>query len=364
MARLEMQHVSKSFDSVVAVSDVSFTVEQGGVTALLGPSGCGKTTLLRMIAGFVEPDTGVVLVDGTDISGLPPEKRQIGLVFQSYALFPHLTVADNIAFGLQTRRLPRTVVRERVAAALALVRLEGLGARKPAQLSGGQQQRVALARALVIEPRILLLDEPLSALDRAIRLEMQAELRRIQQEVRITTVFVTHDQEEALTLADQVVVLRNGVLQQQGPPQDLYMQPSNPFVSTFLGAANTVPGVLEVAPDGGWQVRHRDVSIPLAPRAGFDIGQRVQAVIRPEWLSVGPLTADQGHRLSGRIEMIRFAGPMSELSLRAGPMSELSLRVSDLEMRALTLTADTPWREGDTVALCVNRQDLPLYADV
>jgi ABC-type Fe3+/spermidine/putrescine transport system ATPase subunit len=164
---------------------------------------------------------------------------------------------------------------------------------------------------------------------------------------------VTHDQEEALTLADHVVVLRNGVLQQQGRPQDLYLQPANPFVATFLGAANTVAGVLEATSDGRWRGRHRDVAIPLAPRAGFAPGQRVQALIRPEWLSLRPLLADQECSLSGHIERIRFAGPMSELSLR----------VSDLEMQALTLTADTPWREGDTVALCITRQDLPIYAD-
>ena len=352
VARLEVRHVGKRFDGVTAVQDVSFTVEHGAFTALLGPSGCGKTTLLRIIAGFTRPDRGTVLVNGTDIGPLPAEKRHMGLVFQSYALFPHLTVAENIAFGLHVRHLPRHVVRTQVEQALALVRLEGLGGRKPSQLSGGQQQRVALARALVIEPDILLLDEPLSALDRAIRLDMQAELRHIQQELGVTTVFVTHDQEEALTLANQVVVLRAGVVQQHGAPHDLYMQPANLFVATFLGAANVIPGILEEGPEGGWCVRYGPVQIPVTCRSGFHAGEPVQTIIRPEWLSLRSRDDKDATGLLGRISAMRFVGPLSEVTLQVG----------DVEMRALTLTStDAPWRVNDVVSVGINRQDLPVY---
>ncbi|HZS95061.1 MAG TPA: ABC transporter ATP-binding protein [Chloroflexota bacterium] len=348
MAQLEIRNAAKRFGMVTALDGVSLTVADGEFAAILGPSGCGKTTLLRIVAGFVHPDSGQVLVDGRDMTNIAPERRNMGLVFQSYALFPHLSVAENIAYGLRARGMPRAEIRQKVDDALRLVRLEGLGGRKPAEISGGQQQRVALARALVIEPDILLLDEPLSALDRAIRIQMQAELRRIQAEVGITTIFVTHDQEEAMTLANRVVVLRNGVIQQQGTPEDLYLQPANPFVSTFLGAANTVRGTLEVA-DGAWQVRHGEIAIPVAPRAGFRSGELVDVVVRPEWIDISVPT--DGGAIEAEVVEVHFGGSTNEITVRHG----------DLELRSLRLSSVTQWHTGQRVGVRIDRTDLPLY---
>ncbi|HWE61149.1 MAG TPA: ABC transporter ATP-binding protein [Chloroflexota bacterium] len=352
MARLEVVAVDKRYGRVIAVHQATFTVEHGGFTALLGPSGCGKTTLLRIIAGFTQPDQGEVRVAGKEMTGVPPERRRMGVVFQSYALFPHLSVEDNIAYGLRVRHQPQATVRDRVAGALALVRLSGLERRKPAQLSGGQQQRVALARALVIEPDVLLLDEPLSALDRAIRVELQDELRRIQREVGITTLFVTHDQDEAFNLADQVIVMREGAIQQQGTPRELYVRPANPFVSTFLGAANIVAGVLEEGADGTRRLRHGDLIIPVMSRSAAPIGQAVQAVIRPEWLSLHAHPQGERPLWPGKVRSVRFAGPVSEVTVT----------VADLDLRVLALTANADYAPGDQVWLEIDRQDLPIYA--
>jgi len=217
-----LEHVSKSFGSVVAVDDVAFTIPGGSFFSMLGPSGCGKTTTLRMIAGFEEPDAGRVLLQGDDITWVPPAKRHVNMVFQAYGLFPHMTVTENIEFGLRIKRLPKDEIRRRVAEMLGIVRLEGMEKRRPAQLSGGQQQRVALARALVNQPAALLLDEPLGALDLKLRKEMQLELKRLQSETGTTFVYVTHDQEEALTMSDWIAVMNGGVVEQLAPPRELY----------------------------------------------------------------------------------------------------------------------------------------------
>jgi len=248
---VEARHAVKAFGhgdhAVRALDDVSITINRGEFFTLLGPSGCGKTTLLRLIAGFEMPTSGIILLDGLDITYLPPNKRPVNTVFQSYALFPHLTVAQNIAFGLEMLGKPRAEVADRVARMLTLVKLEALAQRKVAQLSGGQQQRVALARALAPQPKVLLLDEPLSALDLQLRKEMQVELKRLQVETGITFVFVTHDQEEALTMSDRIGVMSAGKLQQVGAPRDIYTRPVNRFVASFIGETNflagqTVPG--------------------------------------------------------------------------------------------------------------------------
>jgi ABC-type Fe3+/spermidine/putrescine transport system ATPase subunit len=238
---LTLEGVTKRFGGVAAVDAVSVVAQPGELLSLLGPSGCGKTTLLRLIAGFVLPDAGRIAVDGVDVSRLPAWQRQFGVVFQSYALFPHMTVGENVAYGLKVRGVARAARDERARATLDRVGLSGSEGRFPAQLSGGQQQRVALARAMVIEPRVLLLDEPLSALDKNLREEMQVELRLLQQRAGITTVFVTHDQEEALTLADRVAVMRAGRVAQVGTPRDVYDTPASAFVATFLGTTNLVP---------------------------------------------------------------------------------------------------------------------------
>ncbi|MFK7894069.1 MAG: ABC transporter ATP-binding protein [Granulosicoccus sp.] len=238
MAAISVTGVSRAFGSVKALDTVSIDFPDGGFYALLGPSGSGKTTLLRVIAGFDFPDTGAITIGGESVESIPVEKRQVGLMFQNYALFPHMTVFDNIAFGLTVRRISRAELRRRVLDVMELVRLQGLEKRKPAELSGGQKQRVALARAIVFRPRVLLLDEPLSALDKSLRMEMQVELKRIQREVGITTLLVTHDQEEALTLSDRIGILNHGALVQQGTPLEIYERPVSPFAATFLGDAN------------------------------------------------------------------------------------------------------------------------------
>src|SRR5437660_993925 len=242
---VRLEGVTKRFDDVVAVDDLSLEIEQGSFFALLGPSGCGKTTTLRMIGGFEEPTSGTILLGDRDVTGLPPYKRDVNTVFQSYALFPHLSIFENVAFGLRRRGTRGGDLRKRVLEALELVDLAGLDARKPRQLSGGQQQRVALARALVNRPRVLLLDEPLGALDLKLRKQMQLELKRIQHEVGITFVHVTHDQEEAMTMADLIAVMSQGHIEQLGPPAELYERPATAFVAGFLGISNLLPGVVE-----------------------------------------------------------------------------------------------------------------------
>jgi iron(III) transport system ATP-binding protein len=239
---LQIRHISKAFGKVAALDDVSLDVRAGEFLFLLGPSGCGKTTLLRIIAGLEEPSAGQVLQAGADVTGLPPSRRDFGIVFQSYALFPNLTVAQNIAYGLESRRLPRSEVTARVAEMLALVGLTGYETRYPAQLSGGQQQRVALARALAISPGLLLLDEPLSALDARVRGRLRLEVAALQRRLGVTTIMVTHDQEEALTMADRVVVMERGRIVQAGAPREVYRTPATPFVADFVGLMNFLPG--------------------------------------------------------------------------------------------------------------------------
>ena len=238
MATVTLKGLTKRYGDNTVVDRVDLDVPDGTLLSILGPSGCGKTTLLRMIAGFVEPNEGDVLFDGESVASVPPNKRNIGMVFQSYALFPHMTVRGNVAYGLEQRKLDKKQIDERVDQVLATVRMEEFRDRKPGQLSGGQQQRVALARALAISPRLLLLDESLSALDKKLRVDMQVELRRILEETRITTLFVTHDQEEAMTLSDQVVVMNEGRIEQSGAPAEVYEKPKNAFVASFLGKAN------------------------------------------------------------------------------------------------------------------------------
>ncbi|MEX1102605.1 MAG: ABC transporter ATP-binding protein, partial [Dehalococcoidia bacterium] len=240
MTFLELTNVQKHFGDVVAVEDFNLSVERGEFVSFLGPSGCGKTTTLRMIAGFEQPTGGTIVVDGTDITHRPPNRRNVGMVFQSYALFPNMTVADNIGFGLKVRGRARSEIAQHVGELLELIHLADRGGRYPYQLSGGQQQRVALARALAIQPQVLLLDEPLSALDAKIRISLRKEIRSIQRQLGITTVYVTHDQEEALSLSDRVVVMSEGRIEQIGSPADIYNFPATPFVASFVGTLNLI----------------------------------------------------------------------------------------------------------------------------
>ncbi|MBP5331011.1 MAG: ABC transporter ATP-binding protein, partial [Lachnospiraceae bacterium] len=241
---VQFRNIVKSFDGQVILKGINLDIYENEFVTLLGPSGCGKTTLLRILAGFLEPDEGSVIFDGEDISTLPPYKRDLNTVFQKYALFPHMNVFDNVAFGLNIKKEPKDIIEQKVTRMLKLVGLEDYGKRSINEMSGGQQQRVAIARALVNEPGVLLLDEPLSALDAKLRKEMQRELKKIQKEVGITFIFVTHDQEEALTMSDKIVVMKEGEIQQVGSPTDIYNEPANRYVANFIGASNIVDGTM------------------------------------------------------------------------------------------------------------------------
>jgi putative spermidine/putrescine transport system ATP-binding protein len=332
---LVLDRLDKSFGANAVLRELSLTVGRGEVVALLGPSGSGKTTALRLIAGFEAPDRGRIEVEGEDVTGLPPERRRFGMVFQHYALFPHLTVAENVAFGLASHKpVPdRAETARRVAAALALVELPGFEARRPGEISGGQQQRVALARALAPEPRILLLDEPLSNLDPTLRERTRRELRLAFRRVGITTILVTHEQEEAFHLADRVAVLHGGVLHQVGSPEDLYERPATRFVATFVGRASVLPGVLEGdgvswvplpgpdgSPDGGTAGPVRWKGERGADLDGAEPGTPVDLVVRPEGLAFRPApdAANKASTLAGRVAERRYAGPVSYYQVALG----------------------------------------------
>ena len=305
-ADVRLATVRKTFGSVVAVDNVDLEIRRGTIFSLLGPSGCGKTTTLRLIAGFERPDAGEVYIRGECVTSIPPYRRNFSMVFQSYALFPHLNVAENVAFGLRMRGIARVDRRHAVGDALELVKLDTLADRYPRQLSGGQQQRVALARAIVVKPAVLLLDEPLGALDKMLREEMQIELRGLQQRLGITAVFVTHDQEEALTLSDRVAVMRNGVIEQTGAPREIYDRPRTEFVAGFLGASNFLGGTVVT--------REGDTAIVETPAgraavlADSPVGQKVRIAIRPERLRMGSM---HGPGLPARIRDIVYRGPVT-----------------------------------------------------
>jgi len=310
VARLELEALSKHFGHTVAVREVSLSVGDGEFVVLLGPSGCGKTTTLRMIAGFVTPTGGRVRLGAEDVTALPPWKRNTGMVFQSYALFPHLTVAQNVAFGLEMRSVPRPEIAPRVVEALRLVRLEGLSERLPRQLSGGQQQRVALARALVIRPDVLLLDEPLSNLDAKLRETVRVEIRELQRQLAITTVMVTHDQEEALIMADRLVVMSDGAVRQVGTQQELYERPADRFVAGFVGRSNLLPGTV-IGP-GQFETAG---GIAVACTTDGAPGPAVMA-LRPERLVLGPAVSTLVNRVSGTVELIGYLGAYIDVHVR------------------------------------------------
>ncbi|WP_108662892.1 ABC transporter ATP-binding protein [Acuticoccus kandeliae] len=309
MARLEIDGVSKHYGEFYAARDVSLDVAEGEFLVLLGPSGCGKTTTLRMIAGFVEPSAGAIRIGNKDVTRLPPWKRNTGLVFQNYALFPHLTVAQNVAFGLEMRKVSKAEAASKVEDALRLVRLDHLGERLPRQLSGGQQQRVALARALVFRPDVLLLDEPLSNLDAKLRHEVRVEIRSLQQRLGITTVMVTHDQEEALTMADRLVVMNEGRVRQVGSQRDLYERPVDHFVAGFVGRSSFIRGEMHgdtLTTDGG-----------LAIRCERQIVGKAEIALRPERVFVGATPVEGlGNSFPGEVEFVSYMGGLIDIHVR------------------------------------------------
>lgn len=318
MAMVKIQGLCKSFGDVKAVDHVSIEVEDGEMLCLLGPSGCGKTTLLRLLSGFLEPDEGSIIMDSKDVTLFPPEHRPTSLVFQNYALFPHLNVFDNVAFGLKAQKVPMKEIRERVTEMLDIVGLDGKEKRAILQLSGGQQQRVALARALVMKPKVLLLDEPLSNLDAKLRVETRAQIRRIQQSVGITSVFVTHDQEEALTMADRVAVMRSGIIEQLARPRDIYYHPVNAFVADFIGKSNFLRGSYDGSKNVFTLLNGLEciLSKPAANASGNEV-----YVLRPEYLSIhaNVETIPEGRNVAkGKIDEVTFLGELTQFRVNLG----------------------------------------------
>ncbi|MBK5289072.1 MAG: ABC transporter ATP-binding protein [Acidimicrobiia bacterium] len=317
--------MTKRFGSFVAVEDAHFGIKRGEFFSMLGPSGCGKTTTLRMIAGFEQPTTGAIRLEGDDVSRIPPYQRNVNTVFQQYALFPHMSVSANVAFGLQSKKVPKSEIAGRVAEMLGVVRLADFGNRKPAQLSGGQQQRVALARALVNYPSALLLDEPLGALDLKLRQTMQLELKRIQREVGITFVFVTHDQEEALTMSDRIAVMSEGQVEQIGTPEEIYHQPASEFVAGFIGMANLLPATIDAAAGDRGTARLSDGTVvEAAATEGLSVGDPATFMIRPERMHLAVGT-DAG--LVTEVVDLVFQGPLIRFELRAADGSLLVAHV-------------------------------------
>lgn len=338
---IELNSLCKQFDDVIAVDHIDLSIASGEFFSLLGPSGCGKTTTLRLIAGFEDPTSGRILLDGVDLAHTPPHKRPVNTVFQAYMIFPHLNVYDNVAFGLRRRHAGKEEVRNRVAGALELVQLEQLAHRKPSQLSGGQQQRVALARALVLEPSVLLLDEPLGALDAKLRRQLQVELKALQQQVGITFVYVTHDQEEALTMSDRIAVMSNGLVEQVGTPREVYDEPTTEFVADFLGISNMISA--EAQPDRSSGCRLQVGEFTLMAKVGATNSRgTVRCVVRPERLKLEPYDSTGESRVPGIVERLVYLGSATRVVVHLATGQTLqSLIQSD--------GAELPYEQGTAV---------------
>lgn len=337
MAFLELDNLSKHFGPVVAVDHISLSIQRGEFLTLLGPSGCGKTTILRMVAGFETPSEGNILLDGDDITNRAASKRPMGMVFQSYALFPHMTAEQNIAFGLTIKRMPTEQIRRRCAELLELVGLSEAGRRYPHQLSGGQQQRIALARALAVEPSVLLLDEPLSALDARVRISLRNEIRRIQQQLKMTAIYVTHDQEEALAISDRIAVMAKGHIEQLDQPEEIYSNPHTVFAATFVGTSNQFHGAVVSAAQGICRVGTHTFHVMPLPH--LHDGDRALIIVRPEEVTLHPgepgaeaSADDENNSIAGTIELRTFLGPFTRFHVRV-----------DAET---TLTADIPSQQA------------------
>ena len=352
MARVELKGVSKSFGPITAVRKADVVFEEGSFTTLLGPSGCGKTTILRMVAGLETPTGGDILVGGRRVNDVPIHKRNLGLVFQNYALFPHKTIAQNIAFGLKYRGVPKAEASDKVRQALEIVRLPGVEDRYPSQLSGGQQQRIALARAIVIEPDVLLLDEPLSALDANLREEMRVELKAIQHRIGVTSIFVTHDQSEALAMSDRIVVMSAGEVQQEGVPEEVYNTPANEFVARFLGAANLFDARVTGADAGSVELDTAAFGRLAVPRErALRLGDATAArlVVRAEKLALSAGDAVPAGTVGApaTVEAVDYQGQLARYFLRIG----------DSRLQAIQMIDGRPFPEGATVTVAVRPED-------
>jgi len=336
---IRLDRVTKAFGDTIAVDDLSLDIEEGEFFSMLGPSGCGKTTTLRMIGGFDDPTRGTIYLGGRDVTDLPPYRRDVNTVFQSYALFPHFNVFENVAFGLRRKKVDRSEIERRVSESLELVDLVGFDRRKPGQMSGGQQQRVALARALVNRPKVLLLDEPLGALDLKLRKQMQLELKRIQEEVGITFIYVTHDQEEAMTMSNRLAVMRHGKAEQIGPPEDVYENPQTEFVASFLGASNLLDGELKEQRNGTSTVLLTGgdaVNLP-SERAPFGSGASVKVGVRPEKITIEPendrTSAPGLNTVSGLLRMSTYIGVSHQYKVEGPGGASLTVWVQNLGVR-------------------------------
>lgn len=363
MANVRLSNVTKHFGKVLAMDQISLDVQSGEVVALLGPSGCGKTTTMRTIAGLETPNTGDVYIAQQDMQGIPSHKRAVGMVFQDYALFPHLSVQDNIAFGLKMRKVASTMLRSRVQDVLKLVHLAdlpGIEQRYPHQLSGGQRQRVALARSLVTEPQVLLLDEPFGALDKKLRESMQVEVRLLQQQLGITTIFVTHDQEEALTLADRIAVMRDGRIEQIGTPTQVYELPRSRFVADFIGVSNFFSGKVEAEHEGGFIVHTaRGMPLWLKPplRRHISVGDTVQLALRPEKVTMVAFgDTPMPYAQSATIEHIVYLGTVTHYYTRTVQGEEIIVYVQNQDMEH----GCGPVAVGDVISLCWKPESLLL----